>query len=62
MSISLLVILIDSIFRTGKNYYPQVLLKEPKYIAKENKATRHITVDLDISYDYSDEENVDAED
>ena len=52
----------DSIFRMGKNYYPQVLLKEPKYIAKENKATRHITVDLDISYDYSDEENVDAED
>ena len=25
--ICLLVILIDSIFRTGKNYYPQVFLK-----------------------------------
>ena len=54
--------MIDSIFRTSKNYYPQVLLQESKYIVKENKGTRHITVDLDISYDCSDEENVDEED
>ena len=31
------VILIDSVFTTGKNYYPQVLLEECKYVAKERK-------------------------
>ena len=33
--ICLLVVLIDSIFRTGKNYDPQVFLEECKYAAKE---------------------------
>ena len=33
--ICLSVVLIDSIFRTRKNYYPQVLLEECKYIVKE---------------------------
>ena len=28
------VILIDSVYRTGKNYYPQVFLEECKYIVK----------------------------
>ena len=27
--------LIDSVFRTSKNYYPQVFLEECKYIIKE---------------------------
>ena len=31
------VIMIDSIFRTGKNYYPQVFLEERKYVVKEKK-------------------------
>ena len=35
--ICLSVILIDSVFRTGKNYYPQVFLKECKYIVKEKR-------------------------
>ena len=30
------VILIDSVFTTGKNYYPQVFLEECKYAIKEN--------------------------
>ena len=29
------VILIDSVFRTSKSYYPQVFLEEYKYIVKE---------------------------
>ena len=29
------VILIDSVFRMGENYYPQVFLEECKYIIKE---------------------------
>ena len=32
--ICLSVILIDSVFETGKNYYPQVFLEECKYFVK----------------------------
>ena len=35
--ICLPVILIDSVFRTGKTYYPQVFLEECKYIVKAKK-------------------------
>ena len=35
--ICLSVILIDSVFEMGKNYYPQVLLEECKYIVKEKR-------------------------
>ena len=35
--ICLSVILIHSVFRTGKNYYPQVFLDECKYVVKEKK-------------------------
>ena len=31
------VILIDSVFRTGKNYYTQVFLEECKYVVKEKR-------------------------
>ena len=31
------VILIDSVYRTGKNYYSQVFLEECKYFVKEKK-------------------------
>ena len=48
------VILIDSVFKIGKNYYPQVFLEEYKYIIKEKEVTGHITKDLEI---LSDEEN-----
>ena len=32
------VILIDSIFKTGKNYYPQLLLEESKYLVQKNRS------------------------
>ena len=35
--ICLSVILIDSVFRTGNNYYPQVFLEECKYVVKKNR-------------------------
>ena len=35
--ICLSIIFLDSIFRTGKNYYPQVFLEERKYVVKEKK-------------------------
>ena len=37
------VILINSVFRTGKNYYPQVFLEQCKYVAKEKKMPEYIT-------------------
>ena len=43
------VILIDFALKEDENYYPQVFLKESKYIEKEKKLIRHITVDLKIS-------------
>ena len=38
--------MIDSVFRTGKNYYPQVFLEECKYVVKENKMYEYITHDI----------------
>ena len=35
--ISLSIVLIDSLFKIGKNYYPQVSLEECKYIVKDKK-------------------------
>ena len=35
--ICLSVVLIDSVFRTGKDYCPQVFLEECKYIVKKKK-------------------------
>ena len=43
----LAVITTDSILKKDKNYYSQVLLKECKYVEKEE--IRHITEDLEIS-------------
>ena len=37
------VILIDSVFRAGKNHYPQVFLEECKHVVKENKMPDSIT-------------------
>ena len=38
------------------NYYPQMFLKECKYIEKEKMVIRYITNDLKISFDDSDRE------
>ena len=36
-------ILIESAFRMGKNYYPQMLLEKCLYMAKEKKMPKYIT-------------------
>ena len=60
-----LIILIDSVFRTGKNYYPQVFLEECKYVVKEKNLPMYIIDDIEISSDSnkenSDEQNSDEE-
>ena len=55
--------LIDSVLRAAKNYYPQVFLEECKYVVKEEKMPKHIIDDAVISFDGedSDEENSDEE-
>ena len=40
------MILIDSVFRTGKNYYPQLFLEECKYVVKEKKIHNYIIDDV----------------
>ena len=64
--ICLSVILINSVFRAGKNCYPEVFLQECKYDVKEKKIPKYITDDIEISSDAgrenSDEENSDEED
>ena len=54
------------VFRTGKNYYPQIFLEECKYFVKEKKMSEYITDDIEISFDDSgredsDEENINEE-
>ena len=54
--IFLSVILIDSVLRTGENYYPQVYLEEFETTIKEKKIPNHIIHNVEI-YSDSDSEN-----
>ena len=62
--IGLLVILIDSVFRT-EIYHLQVFLQERKYVVKEETIPKYIIDDIEISSDsdreISDEENSNEE-
>ena len=61
--ICLSVILIDSGYRTSKNYYPLVFFEKCKYVVKEKKIPKYIIDNIEISSDSdresSDEENSD---
>ena len=53
--------MIGTVFRTGKNYYPQVLLEECIYIVEEKKKiSKHNIDDIEISFN-SDRENSNEE-
>ena len=58
--LNLSVVLIDSVFRTGKNFDPQVFLEECKYVAKGKKIPKYIIDNVKISSD-TDRENSDEE-
>ena len=60
--ICLSAIQIDSAFKMGKNYYPQVILDECKYIVQEKEKTRYAVHDLQFSFDDFDKRNSDEED
>ena len=53
--------MIDSVFRKDKNYYPEVFLKECKYIVKEKKIPKYFIDNIETCSDSdrksSDEEN-----
>ena len=44
--VCLSVILIDSVYRKDKDYYPEVFLEEYKYVAKKQKISKVITDDI----------------
>ena len=52
--------MIDSVFRIGKNYYPQVFLEVCKYVVKERKIPKYNIDNIKIFSD-SDRENFDKE-
>ena len=54
------VIVINSVFKSGKNCYPQIFLEEWKYSIKEKKIKSFIKYDLESSsvHDSGEEENV----
>ena len=51
----------DSVFRAGKNYYPQVFQKNVNMLLKKKKILNYIIHDIEISSD-SDRESYDEED
>ena len=52
-----MVILINLVFRTDKDYYSQMFLEECKYIIKENEMLKYITNDVEVSSDESDKKD-----
>ena len=51
------IIMIDSVIKTNKKYYPQTLLEECKYIQEKIKIVDHIDEDLENSESDSDSSN-----
>ena len=43
------LIVLDFVIRVSKNYYPQTLLEECKYVIKKNKMEKLINDDLDLN-------------
>ena len=51
------IIMIDSVSKANKKYYPQTLLEECKYIQEKIKIMNHIDEDLENSESDSDSDN-----
>ena len=57
------MILIDSFFQAGKNYYSQIFFQECKYIIKEKRISNYIIEDAKKSdREYFSEDDSDEED
>ena len=60
------IIMIDSVIKANKKYYPQILLEECKYIQEKIKTENYIDEDLensesDSNYNDETESNIDNE-
>ena len=53
----LLLILLDSVIRVNKKYYPQTLFEERKYKIKKNKMENLINDDLELSSSHNQSDN-----
>ena len=51
------IIMIDSVIKANKKYYPQTLLEECKYIQEKTKIENYINKDLEKSQSDSDSNN-----
>ena len=51
------IIMIDSVIKANKKYYPQTLLEECKYIQEKIKTENYINEDLENSESDSDSNN-----
>ena len=50
------LIMLDSVEKVRKKYYPQVLLKECKYVKRKNKMFNYINDDLEMTSSNDDDE------
>ena len=51
------LIMLDSVIRVNKKYYPQTLLDECKYVIRKNRMENLIYDDLDLSSSDNDTDN-----
>ena len=49
-------IMLDSVVKVGKKYYPQVFLEECKYVKRKNKMFNYINDDLEMTSSDTDDE------
>ena len=57
----LLLIMLDSVVKVGKKYYPQVFLEECKYVKRKNKMFNYINDDLEMTSSGDDDDEPDSE-
>ena len=55
------LIMLDSVIKVGKKYYPQVFLEEFKYVKRKNKIFNYINDDLEITSSDDDDDELYSE-
>ena len=56
------LIMLDSVVKDGKKYYPQVFLEECKYVKRKNKMFNYINDDLEMTSSEDDDDDDDDDD
>ena len=55
------LMMLDSVIRVNKEYYPQTLLEECKYVIRKNKMENFINDDLDLSSSNESDNEIDSD-